>query len=158
MAFLARLFVRATSAVAVALLLGLVAILGLQIVLRDVFAAPIVGLEEVTRMLMILGVWIAYPLVVAGGENIVMAEVKATLPVRLRHAADLLIGLTCTAAALIMLWATWEALVANPRNMTPTLRIPFWIFLAAAAFGFAGAAVLHLRRLRRGQDAGSIAV
>lgn len=158
MAFLARLFVGATGAVAVALLLGLVALLGLQIVLRYVFLSPIVGLEEVTRMLMILGVWIAYPLVVAAGENIVMAEVKASLPDRLRHGMDLLIGLTCTAAALIMLWATWEALAANPRNMTPTLRIPFWIFLAAAAFGFGGAAFLHLRRLRRGQDSGNVAI
>jgi TRAP-type C4-dicarboxylate transport system permease small subunit len=153
---LARLLLGATGAVAVALLLGLVAILAAQIVLRDVFLAPIVGLEEVTRMLMILMVWIAYPLVVSAGENIVMAELKAGLPARLRHASDLLIGLACTAAALIMVWATWEALAANPRNMTPTLRIPFWIYLAAAAFGFAGAAFLHLRRLSRGQDGGSV--
>jgi TRAP-type C4-dicarboxylate transport system permease small subunit len=153
---LARLLLGATGAVAVALLLGLVAVLAAQIVLRDIFLAPIVGLEEVTRMLMILMVWIAYPLVVSAGENIVMAELKAGLPARLRHASDLLIGLACTAAALIMVWATWEALAANPRNMTPTLRIPFWIYLAAAAFGFAGAAFLHLRRLRRGQDGGSV--
>jgi TRAP-type C4-dicarboxylate transport system permease small subunit len=153
---LARLFLGVTGAVAVALLLGLVGILVVQIVLRDVFLAPIVGLEEVTRMLMILMVWIAYPLVVSAGENIVMAELKAGLPARLRHASDLLIGLACTAAALIMVWATWETLAANPRNMTPTLRIPFWIYLAAAAFGFAGAAFLHLRRLRRRQDAGSV--
>jgi TRAP-type C4-dicarboxylate transport system permease small subunit len=157
-ALLARLFVRATGAVAVMLLLGLIAVLVLQIVLRDVFAAPIVGREEVTRMLMILMVWIAYPLVVAAGENIVMAELKASFPARIRHGTDLAIGLACAAAALVMLWATWEALAANPRNMTPTLRIPFWIFLAAAAFGFGGAAFLHLRRLRRGQDAGSVAL
>lgn len=156
MALLARLFLGATNVVAVLLLLGLVAILALQIVLRDVFLAPIVGLEEVTRMLMILMVWIAYPLVVSAGENIVMAELKAGLPDRLRHGMDLVIGLACTAAAIIMVWATWEALAANPRNMTPTLRIPFWIYLAAAAFGFGGAAFLHLRRLRRGQDAGSV--
>ncbi len=158
MATLSRLFLGVTGAVSVALLLGLVAILALQIVLRDVFAAPIVGLEEVTRLLMILMVWIAYPLVVSAGENIVMAELKASLPGRARHAMDLLIGIACTAAALVMVWATWEALAANPRNTTPTLRIPFWIYLASAAFGFAGAAFLHLRRLRRGQDGGSVAV
>ena len=32
------------------------------------------------------------------------------------------------------------------------------LYLASAAFGFAGAAFLHLRRLRRGQDAGSVAL
>jgi TRAP-type C4-dicarboxylate transport system permease small subunit len=157
-AALARLLVAATGAVGVALLLGLVAILSAQIVLRDLFLAPIVGLEEVTRMLMILMVWIAYPLVVQAGENIVMAELKAGLPARLRRGADLAIGLACAAAALVMVWATWRALAANPRNMTPTLGIPFWIYLASAAFGFAGAALLHLRRLRQGQDAGSVAL
>jgi TRAP-type C4-dicarboxylate transport system permease small subunit len=157
-ALLARLFLGATGVVVVTLLLGLVAILGVQIILRDVFLAPIVGLEEVTRMLMILMVWIAYPLVVAKGENIVMAELKGALPRRLRHGMDLVIGLACTAAALLMVWATWEALAANPRNMTPTLRIPFWIYLASAAFGFGGAAFLHLRRLRQGQDGGSVAL
>jgi TRAP-type C4-dicarboxylate transport system permease small subunit len=159
-ALLARIFVVATNAVAMTLLLSLVAILGVQIVLRDAFAAPIIGLEEVTRMLMILMVWIAYPLVVAAGENIVLAELKASLPARPRHAMDLVIGVACTAAAAIMVWAAWEALAANPRNMTPTLRIPFWIFLAAAAFGFAGAAFLHVRRLIGGQaqDAGNVAL
>lgn len=156
MAVLARVLVAVTGAVGVALLLGLVGILAVQIVLRDVFLAPVVGLEEVTRMLMILMVWIAYPLVVSAGENIVMAELKAGLPARLRRGADLAIGLACAIAALIMVWATWQALAANPRNMTPTLGIPFWIYLASAAFGFAGAAVLHLRRLRQGQDAGSV--
>jgi len=157
-AFLARIFVGATSAVAVTLLLGLVAILALQIVLRDIFVSPVVGLEEVTRLLMILMVWIAFPLVVIKGENIVMAELKEALPPRIRHVMDLVIGLACAAAAMAMVWATWETLAANPHNMTPTLRIPFWIYLASAAFGFAGAAILHLRRLRLGQDSGNIAV
>ena len=158
MRLLDRLFTGVTGAVSVTLLLGLLLTLAAQVVLRDVFAAPIVGLEEVTRMLMILMVWISYPLVVAAGENIVMAELKAAMPGRLRRGMDLVIGLACTTAALLMVWATWEALAANPRNMTPTLRIPFWIYLAAAAFGFAGAAFLHLRRLRQGQDGGSVAV
>jgi TRAP-type C4-dicarboxylate transport system permease small subunit len=154
-ALLSRVLMATVGAVAIFLLLGLVALPVLQIVLRDAFAAPIVGLEEVTRMLMILMVWIAYPLVVAQGENIVMAEMKAALPPMLRHASDLLIGLACAVAAGIMVWALWETLAANPRNATPTLGIPFWVFLAAAAFGFAGASLLHLLRLRRGQDSGS---
>jgi TRAP-type C4-dicarboxylate transport system permease small subunit len=158
-ALLSRALMAVVGAIAIFLLLGLVALPVLQIVLRDAFAAPIVGLEEVTRMLMILMVWIAYPLVVARGENIVMAEMKAALPPSLHHLSDLLIGLACAVAACIMVWALWETLAANPRNATPTLRIPFWIYLAAAAFGFAGAAVLHLKRLRRGQDSGgSVAV
>ena len=158
MNILARVLLASIGGVAVVLLLGLVGLPFLQIVLRDAFLAPIVGLDEVTRMLMILMVWIAYPLVVAAGENIVMAEIKGRLPARPRRVLDVVIGLTCTAAALIMVWAMWEALASNPRNMTPTLGIPFWIYLAAAAFGFAAAAILHLRRLRRGQDGGTVAL
>jgi TRAP-type C4-dicarboxylate transport system permease small subunit len=133
----------------VACLAALVLLPSLQIVLRDLFVAPIVGLEEVARMALILLVFLAYPLVVDKGEDIVMAEAKGMLPRRARRAADLVIGIACTVAAFIMAWAVWEALAANPRNETPTLRIPFWIFLASAFIGFAGAGLLHLYRLFR---------
>ncbi len=37
----------------------------------------------------------------------------------------------------------------NLSNATPTLGIPFWIFLGATLFGFAGAALVHLLHLRK---------
>ena len=37
----------------------------------------------------------------------------------------------------------------NLTNATPTLGIPFWIFLGATLFGFAGAALVHLLHLRK---------
>jgi len=133
----------------VACLAALVLLPSIQVVARDVFVAPFIGMEELARLALILLVFLAYPLVVEAGEDIVMGEAKAALPARLRRAADAAIALVCAAAAAVMAWAVWEALAANPRNMTPTLRIPFWIFLAAAGIGFGGAAVLHLWRLFR---------
>jgi len=142
-----RLIRAGLGAISVALLLSLVALPSLQIVLRDLFTSPIVGLEELARMAMILMVFAAFPLVVDAGENIVMPELKAALPPRARRRADIAIALACAAAAAIMVWAVIEALAANPRNMTPTLKIPFWIFLLATGVGLGGAGIMHLAHL-----------
>jgi TRAP-type C4-dicarboxylate transport system permease small subunit len=148
-----RLIRGALGAISVLLLLSLVAMPALQIVLRDLFISPIVGLEELTRMAMVLMVFAAYPLVVDAGENILMGEAKAALPARARRRLEVAIAATCAAAAAVMVWAVAEALAANPRNMTPTLKIPFWIFLAATGIGLGGAGIMHLWHLRRPQPA-----
>ncbi|MFC7736615.1 TRAP transporter small permease [Roseomonas sp. GCM10028921] len=144
------------GALSIALMLGLVALPVIQILVREVFQLPIFGLDEVARLFMILGVFVAYPLVIDAGENLVMGEFKAALPARALRVADLVIGLCCAAACLGMVWALWEALAANPRNRTPTLGIPFWIYLGGAAVGFGGGAVLHLARLGRPQSEAKI--
>lgn len=133
----------------VALLLAMVALPCLQIVMRYVFSSPIVGLEELARMALVLVVFLAYPLVVDAGENIVMGEAKQALPPRARRVADIVIALACAAAAGVMVWAVAEALAANPRNITPTLGIPFWMYLAATGIGLGGAGLMHLAQLRR---------
>lgn len=132
---------------AVACLAALVLLPSVQVVARDLFVSPIVGIEELARLSLILLVFLAYPLVVDAGEDIVMSEAKAMLPRLFRRALDVVIAFGCAAAAFFMGWAVWQALAANPRNMTPTLEIPFWIFLAAAGIGFVGAGLLRLYRL-----------
>ncbi|MCU0983543.1 MAG: TRAP transporter small permease [Acetobacteraceae bacterium] len=134
---------------AVACLAALVILPSVQVVARDLFVSPIVGIEELARLALILLVFLAYPLVVDAGEDIVMAEAKAMLPGLLRRGLDAVIALGCAAAAFFMAWAVWAALAANPRNMTPTLEIPFWIFLASAGLGFGAAGLLRLYRLFR---------
>jgi TRAP-type C4-dicarboxylate transport system permease small subunit len=133
----------------VACLAALVLLPTLQVVLRDLFVSPIIGIEEVARLALILLVFLAYPLVVDKGEDIVMGEAKAMLPRLARRALDAVIAVACAAAAFVMAWAVWEALASNPRNMTPTLKIPFWIFLVAAGIGFGGAGLLRLWRYLR---------
>jgi TRAP-type C4-dicarboxylate transport system permease small subunit len=135
--------------ISVALLLALVALPALQIVLRDVFVSPIIGLEELTRIAMVVMVFAAFPLVVGAGENIAMPELKAALPRNLRRVVEVATALACAAAAGIMVWAVSQALAANPRNMTPTLGIPFWILLVATGVGLGGAGLMHLWHLRR---------
>ncbi|SDE99998.1 TRAP transporter small permease [Limimaricola pyoseonensis] len=128
------------------LLGALVTVPLLQVVMRDLFGAPLIGAEELTRFLLICTVFLAYPLVVAGRENIVMAELREALPDRLRRALHRLIGLAALAGCGLMAWVALGSIIDNPGNATPTLKIPFWLFLGAACAGFGGAALVHLRQ------------
>jgi TRAP-type C4-dicarboxylate transport system permease small subunit len=137
------------TALAVLLLAALVVVPSLQIVMRSVFGLPFIGAEELSRFLLICLVFIAFPLVVAHGENIVMGELKAALPAALRRVLDLSISLVAIGSSAFIAWVTWETIFRNLRNATPTLKIPFWVFLGATLLGFAGAALVHLVHLRR---------
>ena len=131
------------------LLLGaLIAVPFLQVIMRDLMGRAIIGAEELTRFLLICNVFVAYPLVVAAGENIVMTEMQEGLPDRLRAGLVRVIALASVIACAFVAVVVAMNIAANMTNATPTLKIPFWLFLGAAFIGFAGAAILHLIHLR----------
>lgn len=133
----------------VLVLVALVAVPFVQVVLRDLFNAPLVGAEEFTRFLLIVLVFTAFPVVVLEHENIVMAELREALPPRARYALRFVIALAAALAAAFLAYVAWETIFKNLKNATPTLKIPFWLFLGSTCLGFALAALLHLRDLRR---------
>ncbi|MFC0201951.1 TRAP transporter small permease [Paracoccus rhizosphaerae] len=141
--------------VCVFLLGALVAVPFIQIIAREVFGAAIVGAEELTRFLLICTVFVAYPLVVSSNENIVMAELLEALPTRLRRGIRFLIITAGIVTCGFLGWVAIQNIMGNLRGATPTLKIPFWIFMGATAFGFAGACIVHLAQLRRPPDAQS---
>lgn len=143
-----RIPVRILSAVTVLILAGIVLVPIAQIVMRGVFGLPFIGAEELTRFLLICLIFVGYPLVVETGENIVMGEIKSSLPKRLKSVVNLAISVSAVAVTLFFAYVTWANISKNLNNATPTLGIPFWIFLAATLFGFSGAAVVHLIHLR----------
>ena len=140
---------RVLTALVALLTAGLVLVPIAQVVMRGVFVLPFIGAEELTRFLLICLVFCSYPLVVAKGENIVMGEIKAALPARIRRIIDLFISLSAIAITGFIAWVTISNISRNLSNATPTLGIPFWIFLGATFFGFAGAVVVHLIHLRK---------
>ncbi|WP_353646305.1 TRAP transporter small permease [Mesorhizobium sp. WSM2239] len=144
-----RIPVRVLSAATVLLLAGIVLVPIAQVVMRGVFGLPFVGAEELTRFLLICLIFVGYPLVVETGENIVMGEIKSSLPTRLRNVINLAISISAVGVTLFLAYVTWANIFKNLNNTTPTLGIPFWIFLSATLFGFAGAAVVHLVHLRK---------
>lgn len=140
---------RIHRALCAVLLAALVFIPFVQVVLRDVFVAPIIGAGELTRFLLICTVFLAYPLVVANGENIEMTDLKAALPRRLAlvlSKASLGISLL---VCLVMTVALVRTVGDNLNNATPTLKIPFWLFLGATSICFGAGALLHAAQLFR---------
>ena len=119
----------------------------LQIVMRTL-GVPFIGSEELTRFLLICLVFTGFPLVVATGENIVMGEIKAAMPRAAQRAVNLAISAGAVAVSLFVAYATWRTAFQYLSNATPTLKIPFWVFLSATFIGFAGAGLVHLWHLR----------
>ena len=78
-----------------------------------------------------------------------MGEFKAAMPRRLRAAINLIISVLAIAVTAFIAYVTAINISKNLMNATPTLGIPFAIFLGATLFGFAAAAVVHLLHLRR---------
>jgi TRAP-type C4-dicarboxylate transport system permease small subunit len=144
-----RITVRILSAVTVLILAAIVLVPLAQIVMRGVFGLPFIGAEELTRFLLICLIFVGYPLVVETGENIVMGEIKSSLPKPLQSIVNVTISVSAVAVTVFLAYVTWANIFKNLNNSTPTLGIPFWIFLAATLFGFAGAAVVHLIHLRK---------
>ena len=128
---------------------GMIAVPLAQIIMRYVFNSPIIGAEEFTRFLLICTVFVSYPLVVQDGENIVMDELHEVLPGKLRRLLGLIISATAAATCVFLAVVVVLNISANSNSATPTLGIPFWIFLSATLFGFAGAGISHLLGLRK---------
>lgn len=144
-----RIAERMLTAFVVVVMAGLVLVPTVQVIMRGVFVLPFIGAEEFTRFLLICLIFCAYPLVVENGENIVMGELKAALPARLRGFVNVAISLSGIVVTGFIGYVTATNISKNLANATPTLGIPFWIFLGATLFGFAGAAIVHLLHLRK---------
>lgn len=126
-------------------LLALMVILpALQVVMRQVFQAPFIGSEELTRFMLICVVFVTLPYVTAAGASIRMEEVLVALPARARAVLNAIIGATGSLAFAVAAVAVAVATLRNLDNATPTLGIPYWIFFSAALLGFAFAAVESL--------------
>jgi TRAP-type C4-dicarboxylate transport system permease small subunit len=139
---------RLLSAFCVLVLVALVAVPFTQVIMRDLVGAAIIGAEEFTRFLLIVLVFTAFPLVVLERENIVMAEFLEAMPRPLRKAVTFIITAAAVIAACFIAYVAWQTIFRNLNNATPTLKIPFWLFLGSTFFGFAAATLAHLIDLR----------
>lgn len=131
------------------LLAGIVLVPLVQVVMRDLFSAPLVGAEEFTRFLLVCLVFASYPLVVSHGENIRMGEFHDSMTGRFKRLLDGIIFLGAAFSSGFVAYATFTTIFDNLNNATPTLKIPFWVFLGSTAVGFFVACLQHLLRLRR---------
>ncbi|WGF90698.1 TRAP transporter small permease [Marinivivus vitaminiproducens] len=124
-----------------ALLAVMVSLPFLQIILREFLARPIVGAEELARFMLICLVFVSLPHVVYAGANIRLEELIGMLPRRGLVAMRAVIAIATAAVFAVAATATLAAIAGNLNTTTPTMRIPYWIFLSSAFAGFALAAI-----------------
>lgn len=122
---------------------GLTILPAAQIILRFI-RMPFIGAEELTRFFLICMIFLSYPLVVAAKENIVMGELKAAFPVPLCRIIDIVIDVLAICLNFYIAYATYQTVFRNLKNVTPTLEIPFWIFLLATFIAFFCSGLIHL--------------
>jgi TRAP-type C4-dicarboxylate transport system permease small subunit len=139
-----RLVERSLAVAAVLALAALVVLPATQVMLRDLFNSPIIGLEESTRWGLIILVFLGAPLLISTNEQIRLAEFVDFLPAPVRKALERLILLTGGLALAVIAWSGVLSIARNFGTRTPTLDIPFWLFASPMLIGFAVAALGYL--------------
>ncbi|KRE16940.1 hypothetical protein ASE63_14625 [Bosea sp. Root381] len=124
-----------------AMLVAMVTLPFIQVVSREIFATPIIGVEELARFMLICSVFLALPYVVSAGANIRMEEIVGLFPAGVVRVAKIAGAITATATFAAIAIAAFVAIGGNLDNSTPTLGIPYWIFLGAAFVSFAMSAL-----------------
>ena len=147
-----RLIERILAAVALLALASLVVFPAVQVFLRDLFNAPIIGLEESTRWGLIILVFFGTPLLIATNEQIRLTEFIDNLPRPVRRVLERIILFASALVLVVIVWAGYLSIQRNFGTRTPVLDIPFWLFAAPMLVGFAAAALGYLWFALRRQD------
>ena len=129
---------RDISAIIFAAMMVLVVI---QIVMRVVFLAPVVGAEELVRYFLICIIFLGAPYAARNGGQIRMEEFQNMMPKPLRSAVRFLSLFFSVAVFGIIAFAALLSLTQNMKNTTATLSMPYWLFILPAVLGFALLAV-----------------
>lgn len=131
----------ASRTLALAALAGLVLLPTLQVVMRDLFTAPVIGLEEATRYGLIILVFLAVPSLLLTNEQIRLTEFVTKLPRGLRMAIERVTLAFSGISLAVIAAAGMASALKNASTRTPTLDIPFWLFTLPMVVGLGVAAV-----------------
>lgn len=118
------------------MLVAMISLSFIQVVSREVFTSPIMGAEELTRFMLINAVFLALPYVVSSGANIRMDEIVSMGPSKFILPLKFVAAVTAAVTFAILAGASGVAIMANLDNSTPTLGIPYWVFLGSALVSF----------------------
>jgi TRAP-type C4-dicarboxylate transport system permease small subunit len=108
-----------------------------QITMRGVFNVPMAGAEEMTRYFLICLTFLAAAYVTEQGGQIRMEEFQFLVPPKPRWVLQLLIELSGVVVFGILFAASVVTISRNLSNQTPTMEMPFWLFMAPLAIGSA---------------------
>jgi TRAP-type C4-dicarboxylate transport system permease small subunit len=106
-----------------------------QIIVRGVFNAPMASAEELARYFLICLTFLASSYVTLEGGQIRMEEFQGVLPPRPRWYLQMAIELAGIATFGVVFVAAAITIANNLENQTPTLEMPFWLFMAPLLAG-----------------------
>lgn len=107
----------------------------LQIIMRGIFNVPMSGAEELARYFLICMSFIGASYVTREGGQIRMEEFQAMIPPMPRWLLQMLIELSAVFLFGLFFVASVFTISNNMKNQTPTLEMPFWLFMAPLAIG-----------------------
>jgi TRAP-type C4-dicarboxylate transport system permease small subunit len=146
---------KAVRAICLILLAALIVTPLLQIVMRGIFNVPMSGAEELTRYFLICMSFIGASYVTHEGGQIRMEEFQVLIPPTPRWLLQMGIELSGVVIFVIFFVASVVTIANNLKNQTPTLEMPFWLFMAPLAIGSLLLAVetmaMFVHTLRRGR-------
>jgi TRAP-type C4-dicarboxylate transport system permease small subunit len=120
----------AVRCICLLLLAALVVTPLLQIVMRGVFNVPMSGAEELARYFLICLSFVGASYVTHEGGQIRMEEFQVLIPPTPRWLLQMAIELAAVAVFAVFFVASVVTILNNLRNQTPTLEMPFWLFMA----------------------------
>jgi len=129
-----------------------------QVIVRGVFNTPMAAAEELARYFVISLTFIAASYVTLEGGQIRMEEFQALLPPRPRWFLQMAIELSGVVMFAVIFAAAAITIGDNLENQTPTLEMPFWLFMGPLLVGSlllmleTAMMFLHTLRLRRPED------
>jgi len=132
---LLRLVRKAVRWTSLALLAVLVITPLAQITMRGIFNVPMSGAEELARYFLICLSFLGASYVTEQGGQIRMEEFQGLIPPKPRWMLQLLIELSGAALFTVLFVASVATIRNNLQNQTPTLEMPFWLFMLPLALG-----------------------
>jgi TRAP-type C4-dicarboxylate transport system permease small subunit len=146
---------KAVRAICLVLLAALIVTPLLQIVMRGIFNVPMSGAEELARYFLICMSFIGASYVTHTGGQIRMEEFQVLIPPMPRWLLQMGIELSAVILFAVFFVASVVTILNNLRNQTPTLEMPFWLFMAPLAVGslllIVESAAMFIHTLRRGR-------
>jgi len=106
-----------------------------QVLVRGVFNTPMAAAEEMARYFVISLTFIAASYVTLEGGQIRMEEFQGLLPPRPRWFLQMAIELSGVVTFAVISAAAAITIGDNLENQTPTLEMPFWLFMGPLLVG-----------------------
>lgn len=118
-----------------------------QIILRNVFSAGSVVLEELARFSLVSLVFLMIPSLTVNRQQIIVDFVVNRLPAGARKTVEAFAQLLSAASSVFLIFAIALIMERNWSVRTPAMRMPNYLFYLPAALGIALNALAALDRM-----------